>query len=237
MLFLIDGNDKENTNMDRRTFITLIASAVAYYPIAGLAEKRAQFNSSTPLLKEPWKTIAAVQEHLFPADKDSPGASDIQALNYLQNMINAPDIEDSERESIKNGSKWLNDLSIQIYNKNFTELGETNREKVLRRIENSRAGRRWLSLLMTYLIEALLSEPVYGGNKNGIGWKWLEHQPGFPTPSIDKMYFKLGKSAALERSAGSQKSRQAHDAAEKLISYASFHQPTNPSRVKRRTKA
>ncbi len=179
--------------MDRRTFITLIASAVTSYPAASLAEKRTQVNYSISDLKEPWKTIAIVQEHLFPAEKDSPGANDIGALNYLQNMMNAPDIENSEREEIKNGSKWLNDLSIQIHKKPFIELDEINRENILRKIESSSAGRHWLSLLMTYLIEALLSDPVYGGNKNSIGWKWLEHQPGYPTPSIDKMYFKLGK--------------------------------------------
>lgn len=179
--------------MHRRTFITLIASAVASYPVAGLAEKRMQLITSDAAIKEPWKTIAAVQEHLFPAEKDSPGASDIQALKYLQNMMNAPDIEDNERETIKNGSKWLNDLSIKIHKKTFIELDEINREKVLRKIESSRAGRRWLSLLMTYLIEALLSDPIYGGNKNAIGWTWLEHQPGYPTPPIDKLYFKLAK--------------------------------------------
>jgi len=179
--------------MDRRTFITFIASTIASYPITGLAEKRSQLAPPSSLLKEPWKTIAAVQEHLFPADKDSPGASDIQALNFLKKMINAPDIEDSERERIKNGSKWLNDFSIQLHKKTFIDLDEINREKVLRKIESSSAGHRWLSLLMTYLIEALLSDPIYGGNKNGMGWKWLEHQPGYPTPSIDKLYYKLGK--------------------------------------------
>lgn len=179
--------------MDRRNFITLMASAVAAYPVSGLAEKRAQRPDSTSLLEEPWKTIAEVQEHLFPEEKDSPGASDIRALAYLQNMMEAHDVEDTKRNSIKNGSKWLNDFSNQTHNKTFIELDEAHREDVLRKIENSRAGRRWLSLLMTYLIEALLSDPVYGGNKNGIGWQWLEHQPGFPTPSIDKMYFKLGQ--------------------------------------------
>jgi len=177
--------------VNRRTFITLIASAVASYPLSALAKQRLQ-QPSASTIDEPWKTIAAVQEHLFPADENSPGAQDIQALAYLQNMINAPDISQSERKRIKDGAGWLNDLSIQTYKQSFIELDENQREKILRKIEQSRAGSRWLSLLMTYLIEALLSEPVYGGNKNGIGWQWLEHQAGYPTPTIDKKYFKLG---------------------------------------------
>lgn len=177
--------------MNRRTFITLLASAAASYPLSALTERRLQ-QLPAPKLKDPWKTIAAVQEHLFPADEHSPGAQDIQALNFLQSMITAPDVEDSERKHITNGAGWLNDLSIQVYKHKFIELDENNREKILRKIEQSRAGSRWLSLLMSYLIEALLSDPIYGGNKNSAGWKWLEHQPGFPTPTSDKKYFKLG---------------------------------------------
>ena len=177
--------------MNRRTFITLLASAMAIYPLGSLAEKRL-LQSSNPKLEEPWSTIAAVQEHLFPADENSPGANDIQALTYLQNMMNAPDISESERQRIKDGSGWLNDLSIKDFKLSFIELDEKNHESILRKIEQSRAGSRWLSLIMTYLIEALLSDPIYGGNTNGIGWKWLEHQPGYPTPGEDKKYYMLG---------------------------------------------
>lgn len=177
--------------MNRRTFITLIASAMASYPVRSLAEKRLQAMTA-PELDEPWLTISAVQSHLFPADDHSPGAEDIQALTFLQNMMNAPDTSESERKRIKEGSKWLNDLSIQIHKQTFIELDESKRESILRKIEQSSAGSRWLSLIMSYLIEALLSDPVYGGNKNMAGWKWLEHQPGFPTPTADKKYFKLG---------------------------------------------
>jgi gluconate 2-dehydrogenase gamma chain len=48
-----------------------------------------------------------------------------------------------------------------------------------------------LSLLLYYIFEALLSDPVYGGNPGGIGWQWLEHQPGFPRPPADKIYGNL----------------------------------------------
>jgi gluconate 2-dehydrogenase gamma chain len=178
--------------LNRRTFIALIASTAAVpYPLNILAERRLQ-PASVTALDEPWKTIAAVQQHLFPAEEDSPGAEDIQALAYLQNMLTAADISASEREHISNGAGWLNDLSIKIYQRKFIQLDASSREKILRKIEQSRAGSRWLSLLMTYLIEALLSDPVYGGNKNSTGWKWLEHKPGFPTPTADKKYFNLG---------------------------------------------
>ncbi len=69
------------------------------------------------------------------------------------------------------------------------------REALLRRIEQSRAGGNWLSLLLTYLLEALLADPVYGGNPDAIGWRWLEHQPGFPTPPADRTWYRLAARA------------------------------------------
>ena len=171
----------------------LLLTAAASYPVSVLAEKR-QLATTRPseTLVEPWLTIAAVQQHLLPADETSPGASDINALHYLQTIIQAPDIEQEQRDFIINGEKWLNDIARKSHSRKFIELNEVQKETVLRQIEKSRAGENWLYTQLGYLIEALLSDPVYGGNPNGIGWNWLRHQPGYPTPSIEKMYFKLG---------------------------------------------
>lgn len=61
----------------------------------------------------------------------------------------------------------------------------------MRGISASRAGNNWLNTLINYLYEAMLSPPSYGGNPNGIGWTWLEHQAGFPLPPAGKRYFEL----------------------------------------------
>lgn len=182
--------------LSRRAFIQFLATAAAAYPLSSLAEKRQNLSenkSTSENLTEPWLTLSVVQEHLFPAEKDSPGASDIQALTYLRNMMMTPDFNKEEVMLIHNGVGWLNDLAKQQYRKQFTLLNSKEKEIILRRIENSRLGSRWLSLLLTYLLEALLTDPVYGGNPGGIGWTWLQHQPGFPTPTEDKKYFKLRK--------------------------------------------
>ena len=53
---------------------------------------------------------------------------------------------------------------------------------LLRQIAKSTAGENWLATLLSYIFEALLAAPIYGGNPGGVGWKWLQHQPGFPLP-------------------------------------------------------
>lgn len=180
-------------SQNRRRFLKLLVAAAASYPLASLADKRKNPAIDLKTIDEPWQTIAAVQEHLFPSEDKSPGASDINALQYLKNMLTAPDMDEDERQFIINGEKWLNQLSLQIHSKKFIDLDTETREQILRKIEQSRAGENWLSTQLTYILEALLSDPVYGGNPNGIGWTWLQHQPGFPTPSTDKMYYKLGR--------------------------------------------
>ena len=194
------------SGISRRQFIQAIAAFSASWPIAGMAKLNTLGNSHIEVYKnlsDPWLTLSSVQEHLFPAgdvlDQHSPGAKDIAALRFLRNMLEAPDTEAEEKSFILNGVNWLNDLSVKNHQTKFIELSPVNKEKVLRQIETSNAGYRWLSLMMGYLIEALLSDPVYGGNRDQQGWKWLEHIPGFPTPTIDKVYFKLGAHASPKR--------------------------------------
>lgn len=181
------------TLLNRREFMRLLAAVAAAYPLSSLATSRQQAKSVDNIIKEPWLTISVVQEHLFPVEKNSPGASDINALKYLRDMMQTPDFNKEQYVLIHNGVGWLNGLAKQQYSKKFIQLDMDSKEKILRRVENSNAGSRWLSALLTYLIEALLSDPVYGGNPNGIGWIWLQHQAGFPLPTENKKYYKLNK--------------------------------------------
>lgn len=182
----------DNNLLNRREFIrllTVFTGAAATYPLSSLAVERKQ--QTSPSGKEPWKTISEVQNHLFPSENDAIGAKEINALPYLQNMMNVSSFDLEDKELINNGVGWLNDLSKQQYSKTFIHLDFEKKEKILRRIEESKAGSRWLSLLLTYLLQALLTDPVYGGNPDGVGWKWLQHQPGFPRPPENKKYFEL----------------------------------------------
>ncbi len=194
------------SGITRRQFIQAITALSVSWPmtgVAGLNNLGASYEDAYKNLTDPWLTLAEVQEHLFPpgdsSEQTSPGAKDIAALRFLRNMLDAPDTDAEEKSFILNGVNWLNDLSEKNYQSKFVKLSSENKETILRQIETSNAGSRWLSLMMSYLIEALLSDPVYGGNKDQQGWKWLEHIPGFPTPTVDKVYFKLGAHASPKR--------------------------------------
>lgn len=193
--------------ISRREFlnrVALLASLAAGYPAAVIAWNRSrseQIQLPAWCNEDPWRTIADVQQHLFPAADDAPGADDIQAVVYLRNAIENPAADGEDKKFVFNGAGWLNDLSQKQTQQHFTLLEERQKEKLLREIEQSQAGRNWLSLLLTYLLEALLADPVYGGNPDGVGWDWLEHRPGFPAPSADKAWYKLAASVRYQRKA------------------------------------
>jgi len=150
-------------------------------------------NDASILQDEPWQSLAVVQQHLFPQDGNGPGAQDIRATSYLKSVLDAADMDAEERDFMLNGVDWLNGVAQQLSGKAFKRLDATQAEQVLQRIASSEAGENWLATLLLYIFEALLSSPVYGGNPDGTGWRWLEHQPGFPLPPKDKAYFALLK--------------------------------------------
>ena len=96
-----------------------------------------------------------------------------------------------ERQFILDGVGWLEGISGEAAERSFLDLDEPGREQVLRRIAASPAGENWLSTLVLYLMEALLTDPAYDGNPGGIGWRWLRHTPGYPRPTPDKIYPRL----------------------------------------------
>ncbi len=143
------------------------------------------------LSRRQWKTIIAVQDHLFPSEQDAPGAKEVNSQAYLYAILSDANRDDEDRQLVKNGLLELQDICWQQYKKLFTQLTAEQAELVLREFEKSPDGRPWLMTILGYIFEALLVDPVYGGNPNGIGWKWLQHQAGLPRPTMETRYFLL----------------------------------------------
>ena len=178
--------------MDRRAFLARLTggSLALVFPwsLGAQGEQPAAELDET----ERWETLGAVQGHLFPSEPEVPGAREINALGYLRFAMSEPGVDAEERAFIAQGVHWLADLAQRREGGPFPGLDAAARERVLREVATTEAGENWLSTLLTYLFEALLSDPVYGGNPDGVGWKWLSHTPGFPRPTPDKRYWLLG---------------------------------------------
>ena len=138
--------------------------------------------------------LDAVQMHLFPDDGDGPSARDLNGIAYLTWALNDPEnIDDGDQVFIAKGILWLDDLAKDRQNEPFLNLNTDQQGVLISEISRSSSGENWLSLLMYYLTEALLLDPIYGGNPNMIGWQWLEHLPGFPRPIEGKTFSAFGE--------------------------------------------
>ena len=106
--------------------------------------------------------------------------------------------EQDEKDFILKGVGWLNGYANSEKSADFAQLNFSDKEQLLRGISSSRAGQNWLNTLLGYIFEAMLSPESYGGNPNGIGWQWLEHQAGFPLPEKGQRYFELPTRARVD---------------------------------------
>lgn len=198
--------------MNRRSFLTasgstmLVVHSPFLFAMDGMSEnppftgENFQINTSLShsntninpgLSRRQWKTIVAVQEHLFPSESTAPGAKEVNSQAYLYAVLSDADRDDEDRQLVKNGLIELQDICWKKYKNLFIELTHTQRETALRTLEKTPDGRPWLMTILGYVFEALLVDPIYGGNSNEIGWKWLEHQAGLPRPTMQTRYFLL----------------------------------------------
>ena len=147
--------------------------------------------SATGLTAEQWRVMAAVQEHLFPSEPGVPGAREANATAWLQWVLSDPALAEESRRLYRQGVEKLTRLTLAKGAVPFHRLHEAERERLLRACERQ-GGAHWLREVIHYILEALLSDPVYGGNPDGVGWRWLEHRPGFRRPGSRQRYFLLG---------------------------------------------
>lgn len=186
------------TKFSRRKLLKSAAgmTAIAAMPVMAL-DKNVQKQTAVIVQTDPWLTINAVLDHLLPASSNGPGAKELRVLTYLYNVVHQQPTEQAEIDFIFKGVDWLNGFTKKQLNKRFSTLTKVEKETMLRGISRSAAGENWLNNLLGYIFEAMLSPPVYGGNPEGIGWKWLEHQAGFPLPKAGQRYFELPKRSTV----------------------------------------
>ncbi|MES0327731.1 MAG: gluconate 2-dehydrogenase subunit 3 family protein [Gammaproteobacteria bacterium] len=188
--------------MDRRDFLVISSSSmlVCNSPLLFATEgwgdtksliTHSKITTNTGLSRRQWKTIVAVQDHLFPSEENAPGARDVNAKAFFYAVLSDAGRDGEDRKLIKEGLLILQDICWKKHKQTFIELKHDAKEDTLREFENTANGTAWIMTVLGYIFEALLTDPVYGGNPDGTGWKWLDHQPGFPRPTEDKRYFLL----------------------------------------------
>ncbi len=175
--------DSDTWQLSRKNFIAGIIMggiAVNFSPIALIGNT---VNETDKLSSDQLSLIESVQKILLPSDENGPGAYDVMADKYLQWVLSNVRMDPEEIEYIINGADWVEETAVENFSNSYLKLSQTDKEILISQIANEPWGRSWLSVILTFIFEALLSDPQYGGNPNNIGWDWLLHNPGFPRPT------------------------------------------------------
>ena len=115
---------------------------------------------------------------IFPKTSTMPSAKEFKALEYLIKNISHKTFDNEDKTLILDGTKdFLGSFS------EFLTLKENEKkELIFEIITNSDYAKSWVSKITYYGIEAMFSDPIYGGNFNQIAWKSINHAVGIPQP-------------------------------------------------------
>ena len=140
------------------------------------------FSTNISIAKNiPNKTLLVLDEVLniiFPKTSVMPSAKEFKALEYLVKNISHKTFDNEDKTLILDGT---NDF-INSFSEFLTLNKNEKKELIFEIIKNNEYAKSWISKLSYYGIEAMFSDPIYGGNFNQIGWNSVNHFIGIPRP-------------------------------------------------------
>lgn len=124
-----------------------------------------------------WLVLDEVLEVLFPKTDTMPSSKEFDAIKYLKEVSSHNSFDKDDKELLLQGALDFNGSFPE-----FLSSTKKQKENLVKLANESSYGNEWLNKVVYYGIEAMLSDPIYGGNKDEIAWKSLSHQTGLPQP-------------------------------------------------------
>jgi gluconate 2-dehydrogenase gamma chain len=181
-------------SFDRRAFLGGVVVGAGAGWLATLAacvhaERRAR-TTPTPLAPNArvltvseWSTLDAALDLLLPSGPGSPGARDCNGIGYLDAALADRDTDPYDVDLVRLGATWLNEDAVAAKATDFVGASPIAREVAMKTLGTRERGPDWLTLMLAFGLEAMLGDPIHGGNPGEIGWNWLNYTPGDPRPT------------------------------------------------------
>jgi gluconate 2-dehydrogenase gamma chain len=141
------------------------------------------------------ETIDALAGLIIPGSEDDPGAHEAGAVIYIDRALAGP--YGSLQRLYRSGLAALDESCVERQGRRFVELDEGEQNFILEQLARSgldsavgperaesdgaeRSDRGFLpyffAVVRQHVVEGTFGDPVYGGNRNAVGWRLL----GFP---------------------------------------------------------
>jgi predicted TIM-barrel enzyme len=139
--------------------------------------------------EEEARIVEAISARLIPGNPSNPGAKEARAVIYIDRALAGffNHLQTFYREGIADFDR----ASRSRYGSAFLELNESQQDEFLRSVEGAleqqsvegalrdgQAGRfsQFFAVVYQHTLEGTFGDPIYGGNRDAIGWKMV----GFP---------------------------------------------------------
>ena len=137
-------------------------------------------------------TLRSLVDSLLPEDQDAGGLI-AGSAEYMANEWRSAYFVNS-REAVQGGLDALEDLARRELGATFSDIDAEARTQLLRAFQSGEQtirgvnGSRLVEFFLSMTLEGFLSHPVYGGNRNEVGWRMLGIHPCGPQPRRDTLH-------------------------------------------------
>jgi gluconate 2-dehydrogenase gamma chain len=131
-----------------------------------------------------WATMAAVCARILPKDED-PGANEAGVVGYIDRQFRHR-VMSKHHPLLRRGVQLLQLAARKRHNKLFTGLAADEQDALIGELQTGKVGGRFGSAAFTLMhrltLEGFFCDPIYGGNKDAVGWKMIGFAPQSPRP-------------------------------------------------------
>lgn len=131
-------------------------------------------------------TLEAATSRILPSE-DGPGAIEAGVVDYIERALR-DDYFRTLRRPMERGLDLLESLAADYYGRAFAECRAEEQDAILMDVQAGKAdtpdfpAHRFFERLVMLTLEGFLCDPVHGGNRNCVGWKFIGYVPGGPRP-------------------------------------------------------
>jgi gluconate 2-dehydrogenase gamma chain len=169
--------------LNRRTFIQEIAFGAMGTGIVaqalGSAAVASPESGLTFFTPSQATTVEAICGRIWPATEGDPGAVEAGVVFYIDRSLS--DFCRELKDTYHQGIDSVNSYAMKRLGDNFANLPEDRQIEILTNLEkNANEVRPFFSnpsapefflVVLKHTQEGLFSDPIYGGNRNFLGWK------------------------------------------------------------------
>ena len=127
------------------------------------------------------RTVIAFTERLMPGAPGKGGATDAGVLNYIDLALSGA--YSDQQDFYRRGLIQLDEHCTKTYGKPFRSITAAQQDECIGALEQGKApafvyptAQAFFNTVRTHTMEGMFADPIYGGNKDFVGWRLV----GFP---------------------------------------------------------